>query len=137
MATSQFPAYLRLIGSRRALLAPAVEATPPLALQDADPSTGVATRQALLDRLETMGQLAPAAPLSFLVVKVAGIAHCEGDEPLRKVAGRVRELVRATDVVGRLTGTSFGIALQGIQQAQVDRVHDIRHTENPSVMLHF
>jgi diguanylate cyclase (GGDEF)-like protein len=66
-----------------------------------------------LDQLETMGQLAPNAPLSFLVVKVAGLRHTDGDSQLRHVAARVRELVRATDTIGRLTGTAFGVALQG------------------------
>ena len=60
-----------------------------------------------------MGQLAPNAPLSFLVVKVSGLRHADGDVQLRHVAARVRELVRATDTIGRLTGTAFGIALQG------------------------
>ena len=112
MSVSRFPAYLRLIG------APAPvehESAAPIAIPAAelDPATGVATRQALLDRLEAMGQLAPRAPLSFLVVKVAGLAKGEGDDPLRRVAARVHELARAVDVVGRLSGTSFGIALQG------------------------
>ena len=61
-----------------------------------------------------MGELAPRAPLSsFLVVKVSGLGHCHGEAALKQVAARGRDLTRATDVVGRLTGTAFGIALQG------------------------
>ncbi len=77
-----------------------------------DGATGVVTRNALLSRLEEMGELAPTAPLSFVVVKVSGLAQA-GDEALKPIAARVRELIRATDVVGRLTGTTFGVALQG------------------------
>jgi GGDEF domain-containing protein len=74
-------------------MTPARTTTPASPPFETDPSTGVATRNALLDRLEAMGQLAPNAPLSF--------------------AERLRELTRGTDIVGRLTGTTFGIALQG------------------------
>ena len=78
-----------------------------------DAATGLATRQALLSRLEDMGQLAPHEPLSFVVVKLGGLKNTEDDAGLRLVAARVRELTRGTDIVGRLTGTTFGIALQG------------------------
>jgi GGDEF domain-containing protein len=84
-------------------------ASPPF---ETDPSTGVATRNALLDRLEAMGQLAPNAPLSFVVVRVFGLNRTDA-QALRPIADRLRELTRATDMVGRLTGTTFGIALQG------------------------
>lgn len=114
MATSRFPAYLRLIGpfAQEARTA-REESAEPLSAHEIDPQTGLATRQALLDRLETMGLLAPGAPLSFLVIKVAGLGHRDQDGQLRAIATRLLELIRATDVAGRLSGTAFGIALQG------------------------
>jgi len=73
-----------------------------------------------MDRLEMIGSLAPGCPLSFLVVKVSGMHGINaadgvraGDDVLRTVAWGIRDLTRATDVVGRLTGASFGIVLQG------------------------
>jgi GGDEF domain-containing protein len=111
MSISRFPAHLRLIGAPSFdSSAPAKAVAPDVEL---DPVTGVATRNALLDRLEDMGRLAPTAPLSFVVVKVAGLKVAEGEATLRAVAARVQELTRATDIVGRLTGTTFGVALQG------------------------
>lgn len=110
MAISRFPAHLRLIGTPTSGHAPAQKPAGPS--YESDPVTGVATRQALLDRLEAMGQLAPNAPLSFVVVKVAGLNRTEG-AALKPIAARIRELTRGTDIVGRLTGTTFGVALQG------------------------
>ena len=113
MSVSQFPAHLRLIGNGTPVSKPVSIVRDVAPAYDLDASTGVAKRGALLDQLETMGQLAPNAPLSFLVVKVSGLAKTEGDAQLRQVASRIRELLRATDTLGRLTGTAFGIALQG------------------------
>ena len=66
----------------------------------------------LLDRLEVLGELAPAAPLSFLLVRV-----CAEDAPARGVAAAVAErvgsLVRATDVVGLFGQDGVGVVLQG------------------------
>jgi len=110
MSVQRFPAYLHLLAPRGA--DQAREAVPAPPAFETDHATGVATRHALLDRLEAMGQLAPNAPLSFVVVKVAGLNR--GDtKALKTIARRLRELTRGTDVVGRLTGTTFGIALQG------------------------
>jgi GGDEF domain-containing protein len=112
MSVSQFPAYLRLIGTNAAFEHERRVPTPIRNL-DIDAPTGVATRQALLTKVEAIGEIAPTAPLSFLVVKVAGLGSGESDDQLRAVASKIGELTRGVDVVGRLTGTSFGIALQG------------------------
>ena len=113
MSVSRFPAHLRLLGPMRAESASRRDTAPSFAAVDLDLATGVATRTALLERLDAMGQLAPRAPLSFLVVKVSGLASRDGEAALKAVAARIRQLTRATDTVGRLTGTAFGIALQG------------------------
>jgi len=113
MSVSRFPGYLRLIGGGPYTEAEAAPARAALTAFETDRASGVATRNALLERLEAMGRLAPRAPLSFLVVKVSGLSQVESAGELRAIARRTRELTRGTDVVGRLTGTTFGIALQG------------------------
>jgi GGDEF domain-containing protein len=113
MSAARFPAYLKLIGSAAGRRSEAIEPAERFAAEELDAETGVVRRDVLLDRLETMGHLAPRAPLSFLVVKVAGLSQCGADDPMPAVARGVLALMRGTDVVGRLTGTSFGIALQG------------------------
>ncbi len=126
MALSRFPAYLTLIRHGEAPARAATRDEPPIAAPEGlrpwqrDHLCGVATRQALLDRLEAIGELAPAAPLSFVMVRVEGLARLnrengveDGDAVLRAVAGIIRRYTRATDTVGRLSGASFGIILQG------------------------
>ena len=110
MSVSRFPAHLRLIATPTNGRGVAPKAAAPA--YETDPVTGVATRHALLDGLEAMGQLAPNAPLSFVVVKVSGLNRTEG-KALKPIATRIRELTRGTDIIGRLTGTTFGVALQG------------------------
>lgn len=112
MAAQHSPTYLRLLGPT-ITLTPFRSNTAVEPDREVDPTTGLATRQALLDRLETIGELSPSAPLSFLVVKTSGTGRCDSDAALRMVAAKIRELTRSTDVVGRLTGTSFGVVLQG------------------------
>jgi diguanylate cyclase (GGDEF)-like protein len=125
MATTRFPTYLTLLSgtasrsaAERAPVALGLRPTPSSGQRD--PLTGVATRQSLLEQVEIIGQLAPAAPLSFVVVRLDGLESLNrlggwraGDEALRTVARAIQELSRATDMVGRLSGSSFGVILQG------------------------
>ncbi|MBO9580177.1 MAG: EAL domain-containing protein [Sphingobium sp.] len=88
-----------------------------------DPLTGLLTRQAfhaeLADLLETA-----AATDSHAAVIVLDVDHFKnindsyghdaGDELLRVVAQRVRQTVRATDIVGRLGGDELAIAFSPI-----------------------
>lgn len=129
MATSRFPAYLTLMvgpdtfsnGARcttRAGSGPIPFPTPPLFARDE--LCEVASRRGLLDRLELVAGIAPTAPLSFVVVKVYGLGELNadfgrsaGDEALRTIADELRTLTRPTDVVGRMTATTFGVVLQG------------------------
>ncbi|MCK9520169.1 MAG: hypothetical protein M0R74_14265 [Dehalococcoidia bacterium] len=76
-------------------------------------------REALLDRLEVMGEVGPTAPLSFLVIQLR-LRDGACPEPtaelhaLLKVLGeRARGLLRPIDALGRWTGTSLAAALQG------------------------
>ena len=81
---------------------------------------GVPGKQALLDQLDMIGSLAPQAPLSFVVVRVHGLDEINsrsdtraGEAVLRNVAARMWALTRATDTMGRLGASSFGLVLQG------------------------
>ncbi len=116
MAVTRFPSHLRLIGPGARTAAPAGAPTRihPELLPEAerDPVTGAATREALLARLEMVGSLAPAMPLSFVAIHLEG-GESERAELLRAVTARVRELTRATDAVGRLDHETIGVVLQG------------------------
>ncbi len=85
-----------------------------------EPRAMVVARHQLLERLDLVGELAPNAPLSFLIVKVNGLESIRDRgcglsraSVMSAVARRVRELTRATDHVGRFTATSVGVVLQG------------------------
>jgi GGDEF domain-containing protein len=82
----------------------------------ASQATAVLDAADLEDTIERIGSLAPNAPLSFLVVRVDDLTPLGGDEAqllMRLVSGRLRSLVRATDMVGRMGSASFGVLLQG------------------------
>jgi PleD family two-component response regulator len=106
MTSAEFPANLILLRPntiRRAVTAPRV-------------LLPVMSRAQLLERLDTVGSLAPSAPLSFLVIRVDGIdtsARRRADDVLRSVANRTRELIRSTDYLGRFDDGVFGVVLQG------------------------
>lgn len=124
MSTDRFPAYLRLLrpsgdeaDSAHASMLGLIRSPRGW---ERDGLCGVGTRQALIERLETLAALSPNAPLSFALVKVHGLAETNrvdgfqaGDAVLRGVAAKVFELTRATDFVGRFTSSSFGVVLQG------------------------
>lgn len=117
MALSRFPTYLRLVGAPR-IEHRAGEPAKVISVPawERDLATGIATRQALLDRLSTVGTLAPTAPLSFVAACIEGAE--ELDEATlgslqRAVASRLKDLTRATDVVGRIDDDTFGVVLQG------------------------
>lgn len=108
MTANRFPTNLRLLGPSIKLVPDAVANV--IALPS---RRKMATRDELLESLETIGDLAPQAPLSFLVVKVVGACHGDHEDQLRRISNRVTDLVRGTDLVGRMHGHVFGIVLQG------------------------
>jgi len=128
---SRSPRYLTLVGPSRAVVglperryepAPSDHPIPfpTAAAFTRDTLCDVASRRGLLDRLELVGRIAPTAPLSFIVIQVDGLAELNelagrdaGDTALRAVADEARSMTRATDLVGHLTGSAFGIVLQG------------------------
>ncbi len=81
---------------------------------------GVATRHALLLQLDTIGELAPTAPLSFLVVTLQGLNNLANDlgeraceDALKLTAQTMANVTRATDMVGWMSEAGFGVVLQG------------------------
>ena len=119
----QFPAHLRLIEG-----CPTMDGGPRVTLfRQRAAENGVAVRparqlgshQGLLERLDCVGTLGPGAPLSFIVVHVAGIdllgadAEERGHAALEATARRIHELTRPIDFVGLLARSSFGVVLQG------------------------
>lgn len=117
MALTRFPTYLRLVGTpreeRRTEVPARIVSIP---AWNRDLATGVASRQALMDRLTTVGELAPKAPLSFVAVRIVDAEDLDptGLAQLQKsVAKLLGELTRATDMVGRVDDGAFGIVLQG------------------------
>lgn len=117
MALSRFPTYLRLVGEtrqeRRANEPARVLSLP---AWNRDLATGVASRQVLLERLATIGELAPRAPLSFVAVQLDLEDEIEENAYTaleNAVTAKLVELSRATDMVGRMDDGVFGVALQG------------------------
>jgi GGDEF domain-containing protein len=110
MAVVQLPANLILLrprtGFRGTARAPETQVAP------------ILSRRGLLERLDTIGELAPNSPLSFLLVRIDGIdAGAAEGLTERQVMGmmgmRILGLTRPTDSMGEYSASSFGIVLQG------------------------
>lgn len=101
-----------------------------------DDLTGLATRSAILDRLEHALALAQrgGTDVTVLFLDLDGfkgvndsLGHATGDEVLREVGARLREAVRDSDTVGRLGGDEFVVVAENVgsaagRRALVDRV---------------
>ena len=122
MSVLQFP--LSCTGSRQKVAEshPRIRSFTPVPAEcpQANALWGVPGKHALMERLGVLGSLAPDAPLSFVLVKVNGLQAVNhrsdaraGEELLHQVAARLRELTRGTDMMGRLSGSTFGVVLQG------------------------
>ncbi len=117
MTTHPSPLHLRLVTGH--------VGTRPLPLTERQSQRRTALKRSLpsvLDRrdlfamVERVGEIAPSAPLSFLVVTMDGLSALSRDEAgltMRLIAGRVRSLTRAVDAVGRMGEASLGVLLQG------------------------
>jgi len=95
-----------------------------------DALTGLANRVALRQELDR--RLARAAhdgtrlPVMYLDIdrfKLVNdtLGHAAGDELLRKVADRLREVTRSTDLVARVSGDEFVVVLDGVTTPEVAR----------------
>ncbi|MFN0146783.1 MAG: hypothetical protein ACKVT1_09745 [Dehalococcoidia bacterium] len=110
MAIVQLPANLTLLRPRNGFRGHVRQRPTALA--------PIVSRRELLERLETIGELAPHAPLSFLLVRVEGLDEVSATPfSPRQIMGmigmRIIALTRPTDTVGEYAGNSFGIVLQG------------------------
>ena len=123
MTPDHYQAQLRIIGPVRArrpreMRHPLI--SDGLARRPGRSAEPLLDRPALVSRLAMIGELSEGAPLSFVAVKVCGLRelhHRRGwvacEELLQEVAGELSGLVRATDSVGRLNASTFGVVLQG------------------------
>jgi diguanylate cyclase (GGDEF)-like protein len=88
-----------------------------------DPLTGVANRRRLEEVLDAEWQRARAmaSPISFAMIDIDYFkqyndhyGHAAGDRCLQRVAARVREQVRGTDLVARYGGEEFAVVMPGM-----------------------
>lgn len=106
------------------------------ALMVRDSLTGLLNHTTTRQHLETEIARAQreAAPLSFAIIDIDHFkavndtyGHAVGDRVIKSLARLLRQRLRATDVVGRLGGEEFGIALTGTPAAiAVDLFDKIR-----------
>jgi diguanylate cyclase (GGDEF)-like protein/PAS domain S-box-containing protein len=91
-----------------------------------DRLTGLANRTLLQERMDESiaGAVRSGIPLAVLFVDLDGfkavndhLGHVIGDSTLRQVAARIRDGVRATDVVGRFGGDEFVVVCPDTDEA--------------------
>jgi len=95
-------------------------------LADHDPLTALLNRRAFRGRLDAYVKLAVryGGRGAVMVIDVDGLkevndrfGHQQGDNVIRRIAGTLRERVRATDIVARLSGDEFAVLMP---QAEVE-----------------
>ena len=105
-------------------LAPLGRTAVPSPRRSGQPARRLASEAELRDRLDLLGELAPAGPLSFIAINIYGLAELKPDDwrtPAHVVDAVGREalgVVRATDLLGRLSSASYGLVLQGAAGAR-------------------
>lgn len=91
-------------------------------LAHTDPLTSIANRRSILDQLGKAIDVhnARGTPLSLLLIDLDSLkmindqyGHDAGDRTLQHVAGKFKENLSGTDVVGRLGGDEFCVVLAG------------------------
>ena len=94
------------------------------------PARRLASEAELTDQLELLGQLAPAGPLSFIAITIHGLAELEPHDwrtpahVVDAVGLPANGVVRATDLLGRLSNASYGLVLQGAAGARAAAMAD-------------
>ncbi len=99
-------------------------------LASEDALTGLANRSALLERLrELLVEASATHPVTVLALDLDGFAHvnnvlgpANGDRFLRHTADRLRESAASDDVVARLGGDQFAMALVDTNVRQADEL---------------
>ncbi|MCD4863148.1 diguanylate cyclase domain-containing protein [Pseudomonas sp. PLB05] len=120
---TQFSAFLHDISDRKAREAQREQEA------RQDPLTGLLNRRALAELLPLALARADRnkTPLALVFIDLDGFkaindtfGHEAGDELLRVVAGRLRDTSRASDMVARLAGDEFTVALESVQNGLSD-----------------
>jgi diguanylate cyclase (GGDEF)-like protein len=94
-----------------------------LALRDS--LTTLANRAAFCDALDAAAQLSTTEPFALFVLDIDhfkwvndSLGHPFGDKVLIAVANRLKEAMRATDLIARLGGDEFAVIAPGIDSAK-------------------
>ncbi len=91
-------------------------------------ATNVLSHRELEDKLATLRDMQPQAPLSFLAVEVHGLSELRLSDWRRPsdilgiLAHNLPGEIRVTDFVGRLGGSTIGVILQGSTTAQASKI---------------
>ena len=102
-----------------------------------DPTTGLPNRALVIDRLNNLIKVAQrkANKVAVLFIDLDDfkmindtMGHESGDELIVDVAGRLKEIIRSSDTLGRFGGDEFVVLMGDIEDAEpVERlVQDIR-----------
>lgn len=96
-----------------------------------DPLTDVATRRAFFERLEADPNLSGVALMididHFKAINDTH-GHIAGDEVIRNVAARLKDQLRASDIVCRYGGEEFAVFLRDADSAEAERIAERMRT---------
>lgn len=113
-------------------------------MADTDVLTGLLSRRAFIDRMKRILSRAQHnnTALSFLVLDIDNFknindtyGHFTGDELLKKYAGIMKGCFRSEDIIGRLGGEEFAIAISNIDNAVTVKVAERLRSEIESVFI--
>ena len=113
-------------------------------MADTDVLTGLLSRRAFIDRMKRILSRAQHnnTALSFLVLDIDNFknindtyGHFTGDELLKKYADVMKGCFRTEDIIGRLGGEEFAIAISNIDNAVAVKVAERLRSEIESVTI--
>ena len=113
-------------------------------MADTDVLTGLLSRRAFIDRMKRILSRAQRnnTSLSFLVLDIDNFknindtyGHFAGDELLKKYADVMKGCFRSEDIIGRLGGEEFAIAISNIDNAVAAKVAERLRSEIENVSI--